>query len=91
MTRKLNHFGYCIASGRAANPQAEYRGHEFHYSRWQRESEVANLWKVRKNRHGSNRMEGYSVNNLHASYVHLHFSTSSSVVGHLLNLTKNDL
>jgi len=91
MTRKLNHFGYCVASGRADNPEAKYHGHEFHYSRWQLESEQANLWHVRRPRHGSSRNEGYSVHNLHASYVHLHFSTSSSAVGHLLNSTKKDL
>jgi len=82
MTSRLHHFGYCTASGLPSAP--EFRGHEFHYSRWQLEGETANLWNVRRNRLGSSRREGYSVKNLHASYVHLHFSTSHGAVGHLL-------
>jgi cobyrinic acid a,c-diamide synthase len=89
MTRQLNHFGYCTASSLVDTTGAEFRGHEFHYSRWRAESESANLWNVRKKRLGSSRREGFSNHNLHASYVHLHFPTSEAAVGRLLNLTTN--
>ena len=88
MTVRLNHFGYCMCSGLAAADSAEFRGHEFHYSRWQAESEMANLWSVRRKRLGSQRREGFTLPNLHASYVHLYFSTSEPALRPLLRGAK---
>lgn len=76
MTSRLQHFGYCTCSGLAYAGNATFRGHEFHYSRWQSESEFANLWTAQRNRSGSARKEGFTHRHLHASYVHLHFPTS---------------
>ncbi len=84
MTARLNHFGYCICIGLRGADRAEFRGHEFHYSRWQAETEVANLWTVRRKRLGSERREGFAHRNLHASYVHLYFSMSEPVLRPLL-------
>jgi cobyrinic acid a,c-diamide synthase len=84
MTAQLHHFGYCICSGRADANGAEFRGHEFHYSRWQPETEKANLWTVRRQRLGSERREGFARHNLHASYVHLYFSASEPALRPLL-------
>jgi cobyrinic acid a,c-diamide synthase len=84
MTGRLNHFGYCVCSGLRNADRAEFRGHEFHYSRWQVESEAANLWKVRRKRLGSERREGFAHHNLHASYVHLYYSMSEAVLRPLL-------
>jgi cobyrinic acid a,c-diamide synthase len=88
MTVRLNHFGYCMCSGLAAADSAEFRGHEFHYSRWQGETETANLWSVRRKRLGSQRREGFTLHNLHASYVHLYFSTSEPALRPLLREAK---
>ena len=88
MTARLNHFGYCMCSGLAGADSAEFRGHEFHYSRWQAESETANLWSVRRKRLGSQRREGFTLHNLHASYVHLYFSTSEPALRPLLREAK---
>lgn len=85
MTARLNHFGYCRCSGLAGADGAEFRGHEFHYSRWQAEGEAANCWTVRRKRVGSARREGFARQRLHASYVHLYFPTSEAVIGPLLN------
>jgi cobyrinic acid a,c-diamide synthase len=85
MTPRLNHFGYCVCSGLASADDAEFRGHEFHYSRWLAESERANLWTTRHKRLGSARREGFARGHLHASYVHLHFPASNAVLGPLLN------
>jgi cobyrinic acid a,c-diamide synthase len=84
MTTRLNHFGYCVCSGLRGMESAEFRGHEFHYSRWRAEAEEANLWKVRRKRHGSERREGFARHKLHASYVHLYFSMSEAVIRPLL-------
>jgi cobyrinic acid a,c-diamide synthase len=84
MTAQLYHFGYCACSGLAGADGAEFRGHEFHYSRWQVETETANLWTVRRNRLGSKRREGFARPNLHASFVHLYFSTSETALRPLL-------
>lgn len=89
MTKQLHQFGYCTASGLPETPDAEFRGHEFHYSRWNLEPEAANLWTVRRKRLGTHRREGYSTKNLRASYVHLHFPTSQNAVGHLLKHKTN--
>ena len=80
MTESLKHFGYCACSGLNSNPDRMFRGHEFHHSIWLGESERANLWSVRRKRTGTCRREGFSAQNLHVSYVHLHFRTSGAVL-----------
>ena len=74
MTDRLQHFGYCTAH----LPQSDRLsyGHEFHYSYWDRENELANLWLVEKKYRKTKRREGYQFANLHASYVHLYFPQS---------------
>jgi cobyrinic acid a,c-diamide synthase len=84
MTARLHHFGYCVCSGLEGADSAKFRGHEFHYSRWQAESQTANLWTVRRNRLRSERREGFARQNLHASYVHLYFPTSEAALRPLL-------
>jgi cobyrinic acid a,c-diamide synthase len=85
MTESLKHFGYCICSESNRNSDSIFRGHEFHHSFWLGEPEQANLWNVRRKRTGASRREGFSTSNLHASYVHLHFRTSSAVLWKFLN------
>jgi len=84
MTGRSHHFGYCVCSGLAGADGAEFRGHEFHYSRWQAESGTANLWTARRKRLGSERREGFTRRNLHASYVHLYFPTGEPALRSLL-------
>lgn len=73
MTRSLQHFGYseCLFKGIEAG--RGFRAHEFHYSYWDGEKEYANLWTVEKSSRRTKRTEGYRINNLHASYLHLYF------------------
>jgi cobyrinic acid a,c-diamide synthase len=80
MTDSLKHFGYCVCSAAERMADLAFRGHEFHHSFWAGEPEYANLWTVRRKRTGRTRREGFSSKNLHASYVHLHFRTSSAVL-----------
>ena len=95
MTESLKHFGYCMCSESetgststgcgATTPDHRFHGHEFHHSLWSGEPKHANLWNVRRKRSGAFRREGFFMPNLHASYVHLHFRTSSAVLRRLLN------
>jgi cobyrinic acid a,c-diamide synthase len=70
MRAELQHFGYTEA--RAARDTVivrrgrRVRGHEFHYSRWVR-PRVPAAWALARG------PEGYARDNIHASYVHLHF------------------
>ncbi len=85
MTPGLQHFGYCECSELERAPSEMIRGHEFHHSRWTVESQLANLWMVRRKRIGAIRREGFLKNHLHASYVHLYFSGSQTVFPSLMN------
>lgn len=88
MTAQLNHFGYCVCSGHASADGTEFRGHEFHYSRWLAENERANLWTARRKRLGSARREGFARDRLHASFVHLHFPASEAALAPLLSASQ---
>jgi cobyrinic acid a,c-diamide synthase len=76
MTPKLVNFGYCeneLLKDCCFGKKGErFRGHEFHYSRWDAEGEGA-IHQVVKKRRQSSRPEGYHHGNLLASYVHCHF------------------
>jgi cobyrinic acid a,c-diamide synthase len=83
MTTARQHFGYCECMDHAVSPEAGFRGHEFHHSRWIGEGEFANLWTVHRKRLGTRRKEGFRAGLLHASYVHLYFRESENAVAHL--------
>ena len=85
MTKQLQHFGYC----KIDFPKfGEVRGHEFHYSTWSEEDKKTNLWSVTRHSTGSTRKEGYSLPNLHASYVHLYFPQIPSLISDFLGLAR---
>jgi cobyrinic acid a,c-diamide synthase len=84
MTPGLQHFGYCECSELARASSEMIRGHEFHHSRWTAESQLANLWMVRRKRIGATRREGFQKQHLHASYVHLYFSGTQTVLPSLM-------
>jgi len=83
MTPRLVNFGYCRTAREDEDDGRVFHGHEFHCSRWSEESGRANLWSVSKKRGGASRREGFTRARLHASYVHLHFASSASVVDRL--------
>ena len=80
MTRNLQNFGYCVAE---TGESRSYHGHEFHYSRWEREEECSNRWQVRRRRGGGSRSEGYRANGLRASYVHFFWKQSRGLLDHV--------
>jgi cobyrinic acid a,c-diamide synthase len=83
MTGKLVGFGYvtleltqdCLL-GRAGT---SIRGHSFHYSRISAQSEISTNYRVEYSLSGRVEDEGYSVSNVLASYVHLHFRTQPAI------------
>ena len=72
--------GYCLAEAVADSwllaAGEQVRGHEFHYSLWERTSDslapAYHLLPTRKT-HPARRPEGAHAGNLWASYIHLHF------------------
>jgi cobyrinic acid a,c-diamide synthase len=82
LTARLQNFGYkeVISLRKSLLGQAglRTRGHEFHYSVWEGRPEDRSLYQTRSS-HGDEHAEGYSVGNLTASYVHLHFDACPQV------------
>jgi cobyrinic acid a,c-diamide synthase len=82
LTDRLQNFGYkeVVSLRKSLLGQAGFRtrGHEFHYSVWEGRLADRSLYQTRSS-HGEEGEEGYSVDNLTASYVHLHFDACPQV------------
>ncbi len=62
------------------------RGHEFHYSEIEAETEdLPRLYLIADRQGTTPAPEGYCLGNVLASYVHLHFSSNPEVARHLLD------
>jgi cobyrinic acid a,c-diamide synthase len=82
LTERLQSFGYkeviSLRDSILGRAGLRTRGHEFHYSLWEGRPAGSSLYRTRSS-HGEEREEGYSVDNLTASYVHLHFDACPEV------------
>jgi cobyrinic acid a,c-diamide synthase len=82
LTDRLQNFGYkevlSLQDSVLGSSGLSTRGHEFHYSVWEGRPDETSLYRTRSS-HGDEREEGYSVENLAASYVHLHFDACPEV------------
>jgi cobyrinic acid a,c-diamide synthase len=82
LTERLQNFGYkevvSLRQSVLGQVGLQTRGHEFHYSVWEGRPAESSLYRTRSS-HGDEREEGYSVDNLTASYVHLHFDACPQV------------
>ena len=87
MTQRLQNFGYTEATALVDTPLLRagemVRGHEFHYSTW---DGPANAYRVRKR--GKERIEGYTNENIFASYVHVHFASKPVLARRLVEAAK---
>jgi cobyrinic acid a,c-diamide synthase len=81
MTTRSQHFGY--SEVKPINLRESWRGHEFHHSIWEQETDQANVWTVTKRNREGSRLEGYRYRNLHASYIHLYFPTAAPLLSEL--------
>jgi cobyrinic acid a,c-diamide synthase len=92
LTDRLQNFGYKeVQSLRDSvlGPQGLHtRGHEFHYSVWDGRPQDTGLYRTRSS-HGDEQEEGYSLANLTASYVHLHFDACPQVARSLVDKAAN--
>jgi cobyrinic acid a,c-diamide synthase len=82
LTDRLQNFGYkdvlSLRDSVLGASGLRTRGHEFHYSVWDGRPDATSLYRTRSS-HGDAQEEGYSVENLTASYVHLHFDACPEV------------
>jgi cobyrinic acid a,c-diamide synthase len=79
MQPRLMSLGYRVVESPGGNfllPQGvTARGHEFHWSRWEKPADAPPAWRIQPRRADeSPRADGYSAGNLIAAYVHLHFA-----------------
>jgi len=83
LTGKLK-MGYREVVGLESSPLLEKsqtaRGHEFHYSEWIRPEESNSFaYEIQPRMGGESQPEGFTKNNLLASYVHLHFASNPTL------------
>jgi cobyrinic acid a,c-diamide synthase len=94
MLEKLGALRYVEVTATERNILAEqgavFRGHEFHYSRIEEEPQSGSGVRLTYNARGRKAehslLEGYSMYNVLAGYIHLHFGSNPSLAA---NFTKN--
>ncbi len=89
MLPRLKALGYrevtLAADGLLGPAGTRARGHEFHYSEIiSAPAEFPRLYQLTARRGGAPVQEGYTVNRVLASYVHLHFGSNPEVARHLV-------
>ena len=88
MTPRLVHFGYvqvefleeCLLGDKGT----QARGHSFHCSRVQASSSMETAYRLKYTLSGREEVEGYRLNNVLASYVHLHFRGNPTLAASLV-------
>ena len=93
MTTKLVQFGYvtieltqdCLLGTCGSS----IRGHSFHYSHIATGAGTQTSYRVRYSLSGKEEAEGYTVGNILASYIHLHFRANPSVAQHFIEVARN--
>jgi cobyrinic acid a,c-diamide synthase len=90
MLPRLKGLGYrevtLTGDGLLGPPGTSARGHEFHYSEIVSEPpELSRLYELTARRGGAPVREGYTVNQVLASYVHLHFGSNPEVARHFVD------
>ena len=85
MEGKVRQIGYrkavLVADGPFGVKGVELRGHEFHWSRTESGDSKADVaYSLRNSRNEDAGTEGFSIKNVFASYVHIHFASSPGVV-----------
>jgi cobyrinic acid a,c-diamide synthase len=75
----LTSFGYATATALRdtflVREGEKLRGHEFHYSAWSGEGGGQSVYSVSRPGRDDGRKEGFGRENLHATYVHVHFGS----------------
>jgi cobyrinic acid a,c-diamide synthase len=83
MLQKLRSLGYrevTLSDDTVIGPKgAVIKGHEFHYSKIDEETDTPTAYGVTPRAGGHETREGYRVNNTLGSYIHLHFGSRKDV------------
>ncbi len=90
MLTRLKALGYrevtLTAPGLLGPPGTQARGHEFHYSEIISEPEgLPRIYQLTPRRGGEPLREGYTLHQVLASYVHLHFGSNPEAARHLVD------
>ncbi|NYF80049.1 cobyrinic acid a,c-diamide synthase [Granulicella arctica] len=92
MTNKLVQFGYVtveLAQNCLLGPRGTViRGHSFHYSRIVNAPTIATNYRVLYSISGRQEDEGYSIENVIASYIHLHFRAAPIIAQHFVEAAR---
>ena len=92
MTEQLVHFGYADVHFREdcllGTKGTVVRGHSFHCSRVKENSPIAPAYSVHYSLSEKQTLEGYSRNNVLASYIHLHFGSNPVLARTFLRRTR---
>jgi cobyrinic acid a,c-diamide synthase len=88
MTGKLVNFGYVTVTftqNCLLGPAGTViRGHSFHYSQIAASANVATSYQVDFSLSGMRQQEGFTLGNVLASYIHLHFRANPTVAEHFV-------
>jgi cobyrinic acid a,c-diamide synthase len=89
MLQRLRALGYreitLTADGLLGPAGTKARGHEFHYSEIAAETgDLPRIYRIAARQGKEAPPEGYCLNNILASYVHLHFGSNPEVARHLV-------
>jgi cobyrinic acid a,c-diamide synthase len=92
MTAGLVQFGYVtvelIGDTLLGPAGTTIRGHSFHHSRIVNAAQVRTAYSVTYSLSGKQEREGFSVGNVLASYVHIHFRAAGSIAGHFVSAAR---
>ena len=96
MTPKFKRLGYIRTTIKEdcllAQKGAQFRGHAFHYSEIKDDENVQcdKVFLIRGTREQKDRLEGYCVNGVLASYVHQHFASNLNSIENIKRYCKNN-
>ncbi len=92
MSRKLRKLGYREVTLKEncfwGKSGTKIRGHEFHYSEYQSNTEEKKIYNLSHPTKGDLGDAGIQKDNLIASYIHLHFASNPEVVSHWIEFIK---
>ena len=92
MTEQLVHFGYAdvefLEDCLLGQKGTVVRGHSFHCSRVTGTSHIHPVYRVHYSLSGRRMFEGYSMDNVLASYIHLHFRANPFLAQALVDRTR---
>ncbi len=89
MGKNLQRVGYVTATALkdsiAARKGDQLRGHEFHFSMITKDEDYPDAYELQGTRQSTPHLEGYSKDNVLASYLHISFEGNPKAADHFIN------